>query len=170
MRIKKTLSPKLKAVGDRIRANRKRCHFTQQKVAEALGTDSSMISRYENGKVDIPVSILLRIAELCGFEPKSCFSWRSDGLNELQKLLEDCAALDGQQRWDQPIEAQVSLSDKEKDLVMAYSTLRESEAISRNALKSIGEEITKHIEFTQDDSRNNLLRRIEMHSGKTDAG
>ena len=42
---------------------RKEAHFTQEQLAERIGTTKSYISRLENGKADIQVSTLYKIFE-----------------------------------------------------------------------------------------------------------
>ena len=50
-----------------IRKRRRELDITQAELAEAVGyTDKSMISLIEHGKIDLPISKLMAIAEVLG--------------------------------------------------------------------------------------------------------
>ena len=50
-------------VGEMIKEARKEAHMTQEQLAAKTGTKKSYISRLENGKIDIQISILFKIFE-----------------------------------------------------------------------------------------------------------
>lgn len=52
-----------------IRKRRRIKNLSQTEVAGHIGVTHTTISRYENGKIDIPVSVLPKIGECCGFGP-----------------------------------------------------------------------------------------------------
>ncbi len=53
-------------IGKRIRECRKNKGMTQEALAEAMLTDKSTISLYENDKIDIKCSVLLELARVLG--------------------------------------------------------------------------------------------------------
>lgn len=170
MKRTKPLSPELKPIGQRIRKNRRSMHYTQTDVAMQLGVDHATISRYERGEIDIPVSALLKIAEICGFEPKSCFRWESDGLDELQKMLEDCnkaASAQKQIPYVEDLPTKIELSERSKDAIMAYSLLESGSAVSQDVLMALREDIIISIEIEQDLGRDDLARGLALGSRLT---
>lgn len=48
-------------LGERLKAERLKAGFTQEQLAERIGTRKSYISRVENGRADIQVSTLFKI-------------------------------------------------------------------------------------------------------------
>ena len=60
-----------KALGERIRAQRKTCQISQDAVALACSIDRSYMGRIERGEVNITVEKLYRIASELACEP-SC--------------------------------------------------------------------------------------------------
>lgn len=165
MKIAKPLSPKLKTVGRRLRKNRKSKNYSQKKLADELKMDHATISKYENGLIDIPVSVLIRVCEKCGFEPKSCFGWSGDGLDELQKLLEDCIK-EPELRITEGSDnrVKIKLSDKSKDLLMSYIVFKTNPDISEKTLNLIKEDIISSIEREQGAERNDLYKRLVVYS------
>lgn len=155
----------LKTIGERLRKNRKSKHFSQEEVAKCIEVDHTTISRYENGVIDIPVSTLIDISNLCGFEPRSCFNWESDGLDELQKLLEDCIKdkknIKGNTKSTQ---TPICLSENSIDLVMTYELLKNNPAISVKTLKSLKEDIILQIEMEQGVDRMALYNRLRAYA------
>ena len=157
----------LKSVGKRLRKNRKSSHYSQEEVASYLNVNHATISRYENGIIDIPVSALLRIGDLCGFEPRSCFNWKSDGLDELQHLLEECTKENETKNIRKKInQTPIRLSENSIDLVMTYALLKYNPAISEDTLKSLKEDIVAQIEIEQGVKRDVLLKRLKAYSDK----
>ncbi|MCR4657821.1 MAG: helix-turn-helix domain-containing protein [Lachnospiraceae bacterium] len=167
----------LKDIGMRIKRNRKAKHLTQSDVGEALGSDRATISRYENGKIDIPVSALMRIGEICGFEPRTFLRSESDALSGLQGMLERYAKLgdmvkeksmdylahpDAREAPEPEPEAEqpVKLSEKSMGMIEAYGILVESKTVSPEALDEIGEDIIKYIEGELGSPRNRLYERL----------
>jgi len=47
---------------------RKKAHFTQQQLAECLGTTQSQITRIESGRRNMTLATLERYAQACGYE------------------------------------------------------------------------------------------------------
>lgn len=54
-------------VGDVIRRKRRKSGLTQEVLADALGVTKATISKYEHGKIDLPVSQLPAISDVCNF-------------------------------------------------------------------------------------------------------
>ena len=80
-------------ISDRLKEERKRAGFTQEEVADYLGTDRSTYAYYETGKIKIPLDVLDRVAELFGipntfylYSPSPILEFRSD---DLLSLTED---------------------------------------------------------------------------------
>ena len=53
-------------IGKRIKEMRKKKGMTQELLAEAMLTDKSTISLYENDKIDIKSSVLIELAKVLG--------------------------------------------------------------------------------------------------------
>ena len=49
-----------------IRTLRRKMGMTQEKLADVLGIDNKSVSRYESGTSEIPLPILVRIADMFG--------------------------------------------------------------------------------------------------------
>ena len=62
-----------KALGKRIRTRRKLMGLNQAALGERCGMSRGTISRYENGKVSIPMPRLAGIAEVLGLEVDALF-------------------------------------------------------------------------------------------------
>ena len=60
-----------KALGIRIRAQRKACRFSQDALALACNIDRSYMGRVERGEVNITVEKLYQIANLLNCDPAS---------------------------------------------------------------------------------------------------
>lgn len=60
-----------KALGERIRTQRKACRLSQDALALACSIDRSYIGRIERGEVSITVEKLYRIASLLRCDPTS---------------------------------------------------------------------------------------------------
>lgn len=54
----------LKILGSQIKERRKLLGLTQKQLAELLGKDASIITKYEAGTVDLPVSVVNKLAEI----------------------------------------------------------------------------------------------------------
>ena len=50
-------------ISEMLKEARKEAHFTQEQLADKIGTKKSYISRLENGKADIQLSTLFKIFE-----------------------------------------------------------------------------------------------------------
>ncbi len=59
----------LKEIGCLIREYRRKADKTQKEVGDAIGRSESVVGDYENGKIDIPASVLLKIAEALDVQP-----------------------------------------------------------------------------------------------------
>lgn len=79
-------------ISDRLKEERKRAGFTQEEVADYLGTDRSTYTYYESGKIKIPLDVLDRVAEMFGipntfylYTPPSFFEFRNDNYLSLSE-------------------------------------------------------------------------------------
>ena len=69
----------LKKMGEKIKSHRKALGWSQEALAKKVGyADKSMISRIENGTVDLSQSQLLKFAEIFGIEAGSLLNVDSD--------------------------------------------------------------------------------------------
>ena len=90
-------------IGRNVKNYRENLHYTQDAIAKFLGVKREVISYYENGKREIDLLKLEKLADLFNIEledllnddstirePKIAFAFRSDGLNEsdLEKISE----------------------------------------------------------------------------------
>lgn len=67
-----------KALGERIRMQRKACRISQDALALACSLDRSYVGRIERGEVNITVEKLYRIASELACEPSSLLPQRSE--------------------------------------------------------------------------------------------
>lgn len=65
------MDPLAKALGARIRTQRKACRLSQDALALACSIDRSYVGRIERGEVNITVQKLYRIAEVLACDPAS---------------------------------------------------------------------------------------------------
>ena len=57
----------LRYIGTVIKAKRKKAGKTQEQLANELGVAKSTISKYEHGAIDIPLSVIPKISQICDF-------------------------------------------------------------------------------------------------------
>lgn len=65
----------LRDVGGRIRKAREERKMTQKQLGEAIGRTESSIAKYEQGKVEMPSSVLRRIAEAVHVDFYELLGW-----------------------------------------------------------------------------------------------
>lgn len=69
----------LKSLGERIKEIRKSKNINQSKLAEKIGySDRSMITKIEQGKVDLSESKIIAIAEALGVSPHFLVGWEEE--------------------------------------------------------------------------------------------
>ena len=59
------------SIAKNVRKYRKQAHFSQEKLAEKLGCSREFISRVENRKEKISLSMLFRLAETFSAKPEN---------------------------------------------------------------------------------------------------
>ena len=75
-------------LGQRIRAQRIRLGMTQEVLAEKMCVKKSLISAYENDKVDIKSSVIKELSEHLGTSPNYLLGFGEDPyLEEMKELL-----------------------------------------------------------------------------------
>lgn len=67
-----------KKVGNKIAELRVRSGFTQKELADRIKKSETTIQNYESGKIDIPLSSLLAIAEALEVEPAALLGGEED--------------------------------------------------------------------------------------------
>lgn len=66
-------------VGSRIKARRQELKMTQREMAAKLGyTDHTTLTRIEAGKIDLPQSRIVKIAEVLGVSPGYIMGWEQE--------------------------------------------------------------------------------------------
>lgn len=66
-------------IGERIKARRKELKMSQREMAAKLGyTDHTTLTRIEAGKVDLPQSRIVKIAEVLGVTPGYIMGWEQE--------------------------------------------------------------------------------------------
>ena len=65
-------------LGDTINRNRKKKYSSQENFADTLNISQTTLSRYEAGKVNIPILTLKKIAEICDLEMVDYFVEMAD--------------------------------------------------------------------------------------------
>ncbi len=66
-------------VGARIKARRMELKLSQREMAARLGyTDHTTLTRIEGGKIDLPQSRIVKIAEVLGVTPAYLMGWEQD--------------------------------------------------------------------------------------------
>lgn len=61
-------SPPYKEIAPRLLGLRDAMGFSAKDLAEKLGVDEAVVTRYESAKVEIPVSYLMEVAHVCGVD------------------------------------------------------------------------------------------------------
>ena len=99
---------------DNIKKFRKDYGWTQTELAERVGyADKGMISRIENGKVDLQQSQIIRFAEVFGVSPGDLMG--SEGTMSVISVGEYYGS------------GQLSLSEEEKQIIRKYRALSDGE-------------------------------------------
>lgn len=90
-------------IGRNVKTYREMLHYTQESIANFLGVKREVVSYYENGKREIDLAKLEKLADLFNVElenllaedsevnePEFTFAFRTDGLNEadLERISE----------------------------------------------------------------------------------
>lgn len=65
----------MQAVGARIRKAREAGNLTQKQLGDAIGRTESSIAKYEQGKVEIPYSVLRGIAAIVNVDVWELIGW-----------------------------------------------------------------------------------------------
>lgn len=66
-------------IGSRIKARRQELKLSQREMAARLGyTDHTTLTRIEAGKVDLPQSRIVKIAEVLGVTPGYIMGWEQE--------------------------------------------------------------------------------------------
>lgn len=66
-------------IGSRIKARRQELKMSQREMAARLGyTDHTTLTRIEAGKVDLPQSRIVKIAEVLGVTPGYIMGWEQE--------------------------------------------------------------------------------------------
>ena len=58
-------------IAARMKELREICDFTQEEMAAELGVPAAKYAAYESGAIDIPISVLLAMANACRVEPSA---------------------------------------------------------------------------------------------------
>ena len=83
------------AIARRVQQARKRKGWTQERFAEELDVASETVSKYENGKLPLSVTMLYRVADILEVEVEVLLGKGPAGLREEEKeLLERWRGLD----------------------------------------------------------------------------
>lgn len=70
---------------ENIRKRRLALNMSQQELAEAVGySNKSMVSHVENGKIDLPVTMIKKFAEALNTTPSDLMGWE-DFVDDVQK-------------------------------------------------------------------------------------
>lgn len=75
-----------KNVGEIIKRIREDRKISQSKLGEMIEKSESTIGNYENGNIDIPLSALLKMAEVLECGPEEFFGVQQDSFNPLAEL------------------------------------------------------------------------------------
>lgn len=112
-------------VGTNIKALRKQKGWNQETLAKKTGyADKSMISRIENGSVDLPQSSIMHFAEVFGVEPGALLSKQSS--KDEYYISPETAKL-AQELFDNPdmrMLFDAAKNSKPEDLQMAADMLK----------------------------------------------
>ena len=63
------MGEQLMEIAERLRELREICDFSMEELAEAVGVSKELYAKYESGEKDLPISVLLEVAQRCGVEP-----------------------------------------------------------------------------------------------------
>ncbi len=76
------MAGQLREIAERLRELREICDFTAEELAEAVGISVEDYEKYESGEKDMPISVLLELAEHCGVEPGILLTGEEPKLHE----------------------------------------------------------------------------------------
>lgn len=86
MSVKARLEENRKHIGKIIKEKRESKNITQQQLADILEINRSSLSRYEDGKIEIPASSLEIISDECGFSPIHYFHNKKNPYETLERI------------------------------------------------------------------------------------
>jgi len=153
----------LKYIGTVIKAKRKKAGKTQEQLAEALGVAKSTISKYEHGCINIPLSTLPRISNICNFPLLDYVSIKQKSLDAADFLVRNYYFPDGLRTGsvkgatDDPVLLEESLKYSETGTLMRYFMKNEAEA---NAILSLKDVIISNSAGPLKDAADNLVAEI----------
>jgi mannose-6-phosphate isomerase-like protein (cupin superfamily) len=76
------MTKQIMGVAERLKELREICDFSLEKLALAVHVPPETYALYESGEVDIPISVLLNVAEQCGVEPGTILTGEEPKLHE----------------------------------------------------------------------------------------
>ena len=111
-------------LGNVIRAKRTKIRMSQNQLADASGIAMSNLQRRENGKIEITVSEIKRIAEALGVPAHELVDEALDDFGGMQKLIDEHVGMS---------EAPVSLDAHRRNRTPAEMTEEEMEGVPNAA-------------------------------------
>ena len=76
------MGEQLMEIAERLRELREICDFSMEELAEAVGVSKELYAKYESGEKDLPISVLLEVAQRCGVEPGTLLTGEEPKLHE----------------------------------------------------------------------------------------
>ena len=114
-------------IGKIIKKFRTKNNISQTELGDALGVVHTTISRYETGKIDIPLSKLSEISEYLGFEPKEYINafYNKETIRKALRTTFSNGANFKQSKNIEKLENEImdSLSDASVEYIIAVSNL-----------------------------------------------
>jgi len=132
-----------KHIGSVIRRKRKKKNISQEELATAVRVTKSTISRYEHGKIDIPLSQLTKISQKCEFPVRDYVS-----------SVDSEDAIDGLLRFDLDDPGEKLLSDEYKKYLYNPKNAKKLERVCK------GYEVDLYINECADYSLDPKLQNI----------
>lgn len=124
-----------KATGAVIRKHRKKHNISQEQLAYSIGVNKSTISRYENGSMDIPASVLPIISKECSFSPSEyALAWMKVKSENIPNDKKEAyiAAVDMIEEISQQIDNLINYDYVSDDYIILNDELSENKKPSDN--------------------------------------
>ena len=76
------MSDQLMEIAERLRELRQICDFSLEEMAGAVGVPVEEYAKYESGQKDLPISVVLEVAQKCKVEPSILLTGEEPKLHE----------------------------------------------------------------------------------------
>ena len=147
----KDIKEVLSHIGSRLRKSRKIQRITITEIASCLGVNHTTISRYETGKIDVPVSVLYKYGEACDKPP----AWYLEDGDIYDELVEFLAGKGFPKnipvsKWTLADDYRSEdIDDEVTELIRAYKRIADIPSADMSMIARMREDIIFHFELNK---------------------